>query len=384
MPTHKCPTLQNAVDSKSSLARDRLVDFTGELQVKREGEDIDENSMNLSAGYTARTGKVLPGLVTEVTVDGGRDVVESYGSFITKPNSYAQELAPIPLNMIPAIRETSTTRKGRLSGQDIEPFFHTVFCNELIFQPRILHNCDRDTIVLRVEVRELEWMDGFGYLAHLPQRGSSIHNHRRGPFLISESFTTCATRKRTKEHHYFIDEFKTKLPLDLAPKRKDGCTQSLALFFTVYNVRLDASVLEPTKDSLASVTPVQEFRESEIRSCMEQVNCGFLLLSEKGRLVSNGIHDVQLSYKAQAVPKKLCEQWDCSTTTLLLARRKKDSEFLQTGQSYNGPAGFVNNESVSDQVDSINAVGNSTKNESMSLSVSCFLHGMKDVITRVF
>ncbi|GAX19245.1 hypothetical protein FisN_4Lh171 [Fistulifera solaris] len=361
--------IHNAVDNKSSLARDRLVDFTGELQVKREGDDVDENPMILSSDFTVRTAKVLPGLTTEATVDGGRDSVESYGSFVSKPNSYAQELAPIPLSLIPTTGESSTTRKGRLSGQDIEPFFHTVFYNELIFQPRILHNCDRDMIVLGVEVRELEWMDGFGYLAHLPERGSSIHNHRRGPFLISESFTTCATRKGTTEHHYFIDEFKTKLPLDLAQKRKDGCTRSLTLFFTVYHVKWDASVLMPTKEAVASLSRVKENKEAKIHSCLEQMICGFLPLSEKSRLVSNGIHDVQLSYEAQAVPKTFCEKWDCSTTTLLLAKQHSGSESLQAGQSYIEPIALVNKERVTDPADSTIAVANVTKDEPMSLSV---------------
>lgn len=323
--------------------------------------------MKLLSDYTVRIGKGLVGFVTEPTVNGGRNRVENYDSPVTKSNSYAQELAPIPLSMTPAVRQSGSARKGRLSGQDIEPFFHTFFCNELLFQPRVLHNCDRDTVVLRVEMREIEWKDGFGYLAHLPEYGASIHNRRRGPFLVSDSFTTCVARRRPGEHQ-FIDEFKTKLPLDLAQKRKDGSSRSLTLFFTVYGVKLNSSsTLNPTTDLLAPADVGEESRESTLMgsktsSCMEQISCGFLPLSNANCLVYNGIHNVQVTYRAETAPKTLREQWGWPTTTLRLVERKEGKQSVQPGAKYDAGSSFVNHERVS--------VRDRSNNEPISLSVS--------------
>jgi len=59
--------------------------------------------------------------------------------------------------------------RGHSSGEDIEPYFHTTFCNELLCHPRLLHNCQKGNIVVKVEMREIEWNSEYGaYLAHLP------------------------------------------------------------------------------------------------------------------------------------------------------------------------------------------------------------------------
>lgn len=344
--------------------------------------------MSLLSEYTVQAGKGLPKLVTEPTVDGGRDRVEGHDSLITKSNSYAQELAPIPLNMSPEISLSGPVRRGRPSGQDVEPFFHTVFCNELIFQPRILHHCERHIVVLGVEIREMEWKDNFGYIAHLPQSGSSIHNQRRGPFLVSDLFTTCATRKKPTEHH-FIDEFKTKLPLDLANKRRDGTTRFLSLFFTVYDVKSDyRRELNPATELQASPFSFEGFAESTLGktklSCLEQVSCGFLpLLTNEGCLVDNGIHDVQLTHRSGTTPKKLCEQWGCPTTSLLLVKQKKGLESSQLGAKYEGDNTFILHESVSVR-DELKTITEGCNDELTSLSVSSLLQTATCTIRQMF
>lgn len=306
--------------------------------------------MSLRSNYTARTRKWQAGFVTEPTVNGGRVQVENDGNPGAIFTSYAQELAPIPLSMTPTVIQGASSRKW----QDIEPYFHTCFCNEVLLQPRILHNCNSKSVVLKVEVREIEWKEGFGYIAHLPQYGPTIHNNRRGPFLVSDSLTTCAVRQSTIEQHFF-DEFKIKLPMDLS--------KTLSLFLTVFHVNLNSETSwKPTREVHVPCAAGDE------SLCMEQVACGFLPLAKGNCLVDNGIHDVRVIYNAGLAPKELCEQWGWPATSLVLAERKKGTDPLQSVARKDA---YNNTSSTSERV-SITEEPTAANKESMSLSVSFF------------
>jgi len=155
-----------------------------------------------------------PRFVAEPTAHGGRNCIDEVSSEVKGSTShlYAQELASLPLQPVPSASRVSTSGgkpgfpRPRLHGDDIEPFYHLSFCNELLFHPRLLHNCPKGNIVIKAELRELEWKQEFnGYFAHMPRNGPCIHNSRRGPFLVQGLFTGCSPRGG--EHH-FIDEFK--------------------------------------------------------------------------------------------------------------------------------------------------------------------------------
>lgn len=178
--------LHTVVDKKSSLARDRLVDFTGELQVRmKKSQKLEDTAIaGKNDSFTVTLPKWHALYIAEPTVDGGRNLlnVEPTKERASRSHLYAQELAPLPLQLTPSQRvgppaSKAGTVRGRLHGNDIEPFYFTSFCNEMLFQPRLLHNCPRGNIVIKVELREVEWkQDLNGYFAHLPRNGPSIHN----------------------------------------------------------------------------------------------------------------------------------------------------------------------------------------------------------------
>ncbi len=215
--------LHPVIDSKSSLARDRLVDFTGEVQVRRKTEVERDDNPSMAApeqteGFKTMLPDFHPEYVAEPTVNGGRFVEASPPSSLElgSTKSYAQELLPLPLQISPSLLISSGMAPGLGRGQtnqdDMEPFYHTSFCNELLCHPRILHNCPKGNVVVKVELREVEWVEEHScYVAHLPSCGPSIHNTRRGPFLVQSAFSSCTSRRS----HQFMDEFKLKLPLDL-------------------------------------------------------------------------------------------------------------------------------------------------------------------------
>jgi hypothetical protein len=291
------------------------------------------------SGFSVHTPEWKPEFVAEPSQNGGRVATQlSESPARAKPGCsrvYAQELAPLPLQLTTPSRLASPPRmlKGRLQVNDIEPFYYTTFCNELLCHPRILHNCSKHTVAVKVELREIEWKDSFnGYFAHLPECGATIHNNRRGPFLVQNSYTTCSLRNRESEHH-FSDEFKIKLPLDLKPRRKDGTSRTLSLFFTVYNVKVSSkskwkrtkglftgSTAEASKDTMR-LDPAGKSR-------LDQIACGFLPISTTSCLVDNGIHDVRVVYKARSPPKELREQCLLPETSLVLVERKESSDLF--------------------------------------------------------
>lgn len=253
-------------------------------------------------------------------------------------SQYAQELAPLPLKLAAPSRlaDSPSRAKGRLHGHDVEPFYHTTFCNELMCQPRILHNCSKRMIAVKVEIRELEWKDSFnGYFAHLPDHGPKLHNNRRGPFLVQHSFTTCSSRNKSSEHH-FIDEFKLKLPLDLKPRRKDGTSRTLSLFFTVFNVKTGSkSKWKRTKGlfTTSASEPSNDMLRLDLtgKSRLDQIACGFLPIATPNCLVDNGLHDVRVVYKAKHPPREVREQYLLPQSSLVLVERKEANDTFQAG-----------------------------------------------------
>lgn len=326
--------LHQAVFSKSSLrARDRLVDFSGELQVRREESRCDDKNDNSPRLVDGRDYLVPPWrneYVSEPAVNGGRNCVSdgysgsnmqdahksksehdvSNATSRDKSSSrfYAKEMAPVPLKLMQSNGKASLaagrSRMGRsraaLRELDIEPTFHTTFCNELLCQPRLLHKSPKGYIAIKVELREIEWSDiQQTYIAHTPRFGPSLHNPRRGPFLVQDAFTACTFQANNA---HFMDEFKIRLPLILDSQSVGGGVNSgpLALFFTVYRVDLKSkrswNVSTPRKvqTGLDSIDAESERKKSRLRT----LACGFLPIttSDTSCLIDNGLHDVRLMY----------------------------------------------------------------------------------------
>jgi hypothetical protein len=384
--------LHAVVDRKSSLARDRLVDFTGELQLRRRvdgDEPMPTTETRTIVSSSEDCAMVLPDwhpqFVSEPAAQGGRNMssntstIKSAAGPGSNSSLYAQELAPLPLQLTPSSRVSPPVPPGlsrdRLHADDVEPYFHTSFCNELICHPRLLHSCPRGDIVVRVGLRELEWKQDFNaYFAHLPRGGPSVHNPRRGPFLVQNAFTSCSPRSVDT---HFIDEFKVKLPLDLTPENKDKPRRIYALFFSVFNVRVSpksrwqnrakklfGTTVEPPPSSGDS-----DGLDSSGKSRLEQVACGFLPLTTRGCLLDNGMHDVRVEYTARSPTPEMCEQGLLEATSLILVEKGDTRESLPGSSFENREESYAeDNDSISELSDS----GKKSKlgQDLMSLSVS--------------
>lgn len=359
--------LHQAVFSKSSLrARDRLVDFSGELQVRRGVPPCDSTDEADSSPHIAddRTYVVAPWhkeFVSEPAVNGGRNSASARaleGGSASVPGSqsgednlkmgpnsedkstsrfYAREMAPVPLSPLKqlpsgkaAASRGRTGRAGRAGHRelDIEPSFHTTFCNEMLCHPRLLHKSPKGNIAIKVELRELEWSPLHQtYLAHTPKFGPSMHNPRRGPFLVQDAFTACSFQAINA---HFLDEFKIKLPLLLESRSIGGGLQSgpLALFFSVYKVGI-----KPKRG-----WHVSSDADSEQKKCrLRQLACGFLPIttSDTSCLIDNGLHDVRLIYTSEK-----CEDESGRNTLILtqLADHKSKECMYITGRTAAGNA----------------------------------------------
>lgn len=322
--------LHTVVDSKSSLARNRLVDFTGELQLRLKTDDDKTERRERRRepdNYRLKLPGWHPRYIAEPVVNGGRiSMAEDHVVSVSK--LYAQELAPLPLMLAPSSRLFTSPQIGMARVQDdIEPFFYTSFCNELICHPRILHNCQQGHISIKVELREMEWNENVNaYFAHVPRSaiGPSIHNIRRGPFLVQSAFTSCTSRRGD---HQFIDEFKIKLPLDLNPRNPDGKSLSLSLFFTVYRVKTGSrSKWKRGAKKLFGSSILDSIGgsgdEADLTGQIEQVACGFLPIVAQSCLLDNGMHDVRVIYMAQQPPEEMCNQDSISSSSLMLVERE--------------------------------------------------------------
>lgn len=335
--------LNSVVHNRSSLARKRLVDVSGDLQLRR-AEDDEERSR--AKVQSTELDYVVPSrqenFIAEPTVFGGRNVTEIKGartgsdssqewtnlkrpnlgielSDPQRSNLYAQELAAVPLDMSSNVNGSAGS-PSRLRGSrahlhyaDAEPHFHTAFCNEALCYPRLLQNAPKGRLVVKVEVREIEWKsDHSAFLASLPDHSPCIYNSRRGPHLVDQAFTSCYEAESSL---LFMNEFKFKLPLLLSGDKK-----RLVLLFSLYRVNLkqkkswtDRLAKRPMimfgrkqgrggeeSDDMAS--PAED---DDKKTKMELLGCGFLPLTsstDHSCLQSNGLHHVDLSYKVEPSP----------------------------------------------------------------------------------
>ena len=311
--------LHEVVNGKSSLAMDRLIDFTGEMQLRRRGEE------SASENKSRAKNKIVPWRIqyeAEPTINGGRFIASNSSNEFTKN---AQELAPVPLLASPHTRASPKSRsRGHSSSEDIEPYFHTTFCNELLCYPRALRNCQKGNIVIKVEIREIEWKPELGvFLAHLPSCGPLVHNLRRGPFLVQGAYTSCSARRPDPR---FLDEFKLKLPL-LLGNNESRCA---SIFFTVYRLSFSSRKKWGMKALGRKRTPkkfdeitsdvVGESNTVTGKDCqLIQLGCGFLPLEKKHSLLENGGHDVKISYIARYPAQDFCEKEGINSETIVMA-----------------------------------------------------------------
>eukprot|EP00984_Skeletonema_dohrnii_P030698 scaffold22391_cov141-Skeletonema_dohrnii-CCMP3373.AAC.2 len=226
--------MHSIIDKKSSLSRERLVDFTGELEVKCEDDSAETTTKErcpvLGEPYVLPPWR--PHYKIEPAVFGGRTVTppvvdDDVQEKKTPRNSFAQELAALPLeNSVAEGYGSMSSNAGRYDGLQI----HTSLCNELICQPKMLQGCTNDSIVIKVELRKLEWCNALNSEVAVPV-APSIHNTRRGAWLVQEVFTSCAMDATDPR---FLDEFKVKLPLILG----ENSQEKLGLFFSVYSINV--------------------------------------------------------------------------------------------------------------------------------------------------
>lgn len=278
--------MHSIIDKKSSLSRERLVDFTGELEVICE-DDIAETTTKESCPVLGEP-YVLPPWRShykiEPTVFGGRSVIppvvnDDVEEKKTPRSSFAQELAALPLeNSVAEGYGSMSNNAGRYDGLQI----HTSLCNELICHPKMLQGCSNDSIVIKVELRKLEWCDALNSEVAVPV-APSIHNTRRGAWLVQEAFTSCAMNATDPR---FLDEFKVKLPLILG----ENGQEKLGLLFSVYNIN------KRTKRR-SSVFSIRDTSEGED----EHIGSGFLPLvrdDSSTSLIENGGYEVPITLQA--------------------------------------------------------------------------------------
>ena len=317
------------VVSASTLGRDRLVDFSGELQLRR-NEDYDEEKGKRKpkkSGFTTTLPEWKPDIIAEPVEEGGR-YLDGNDDFTSPGQSirYAQELSPVRLQLSPSLRMSppvqQSVSRGRVNGHDVEPYYHTCFCNEMLLQPRLLHNCPKANVVIKAELRELEWNESLAaYFAHLPRCGPSFHNNRRGPFLVQSVLSSCSPRGSDK---HFMDEFKLKLPLDLRPPPKSRSVRIFCLVFTVYHVKMSSrSKWKRAKKMFTGDGGNGETNASRV----DQIAAGFFPISRNGGcLVDDGIHDVRIVYSAQPPASHLVESGLADETTLVLVEKTEIAE----------------------------------------------------------
>ncbi len=278
--------MHSIIDKKSSLSRERLVDFTGELEVKCE-DDIDETTTKERCPVLGEP-YVLPPWRSHYKIEptefGGRSVIppavsDDAEEKKTPRSSFAQELAALPLeNSVAEGYGSMSNNAGRYDGLQI----HTSLCNELICHPKMLQGCSNDSIVIKVELRKLEWCDTLNSEVAVPV-APSIHNTRRGAWLVQEAFTSCAMNATDPR---FLDEFKVKLPLILG----ENSQEKLGLFFSVYNIN------RRTKRR-SSVFVRRDSSDGED----EHIGSGFLPLARDDSstsLIENGGYEVPITLRA--------------------------------------------------------------------------------------
>jgi hypothetical protein len=209
----------------------------------------------------------------------------------------------------------------------------------MLVHPRHLHNCPKGNVIMKVEMRDMEWMPDYNaYSAHLPQNGPSIHNPRRGPFLVQGAFTSCSSRCIDPR---FLDEFKLNLPLLLEGRKTGDIARIPSVLFTVYrlsfssrkkwgkrirgNKRTNRKVEEITGE--VSGEGGEEIEPN--KTCqLIQLGCGFLPLASNFSLIANGNHDVRMRYMARNPRRELCEKGELNESTLIISENTEGTKWV--------------------------------------------------------
>lgn len=277
---------------KSSLARERLVDFTGELQVKCKrdkntgGEHTKGKCPAMGETY------ILPPWRNQYDMEAA----SNGGRILTRPTAggqaqektalnsfYAQEIAALPLERsVPEKSSSGRSKSSQRSKYDCM-LLHRSFCNELICQPKMLQKCSKKNIAIKVELRELQWNEQLNAEIAVPV-APSIHNTRRGSWLVQEAFSSCAMGTP-----HFFDEFKIKLPLVLGASGHER----IGLMFTVYQFKARR------KRRSIMFSKQNDSNESENAYTIKQLGSGFLPLTLENSptcLLANGDHDVPIKF----------------------------------------------------------------------------------------
>lgn len=317
------------VNSASSLAPERIVNSSGDMQARRVSpskttSNNDENDAE-SSGISVVTDAAICGgrEVTAATYSGGLSSDNNdQGSLVNRANSfYAKEVLALPLALSPGSRSLRQSQRGSSSRSmpspaDIEPFFFTSYSNDLLCRPHRIHNCSKRNIVIKMEVRKVEWDPISSVYIALPAR-PVIHNQRRGDFLVSHAFSGCAYHVSDP---LWLDEFKLKLPTVL--------DDNDMLLFSAYNVSVKGKRktwnITPSKAKaflgsgprgLASGSTFKALGGSSDHgdntmeeyaiggSMLDLLGCGMLpLTSSSGShncLLANDTHDVKLMFSAR-------------------------------------------------------------------------------------
>jgi hypothetical protein len=299
----------HSIISKTKMARHRLVDFTRELQVKRGGDSSRKGPDRCPIGdpyilppwrqqYLVEPahfgGRIISTelrnspktsvVVTSPSLHAGKEVTETNNN--SSNVDYAQELAALPLENSGAEKSSRRSSKSTDSSKFECLLFHTSFCNELICQPKILANCPNKNIVIKVEMREMRWDENLKVEVAIPM-SPSIHNPRRGPWLVKDAYTSCALKTANPQ---FLDEFKIKLPLVL------GESWRVVLFFSVYHVHIQKKSGSLLKASTRRSIP----DATELGGMLQLIGSGILPLTtdeSPSCLLSNGEHKVPIHYR---------------------------------------------------------------------------------------
>lgn len=336
--------LHSVIDSKSVLARDRLVDFTREIQIRRKTEsDMDEKATGIVNFETVTLWQ--SSFIAEPTKAGGRIKPENLHMNETNgANSgsqsplYAQELAPLRLHASP-IRRFNTSpvtkpHRGRgyhVSGDDIEPYFQTSFCNEMLCYPRHLQNCPRGNIVIKTELREVEWVPAYEvYVAHLPTGGPALHNSRRGPAFVQSLYSSCSTKVSDAS---FLDEFKFRLPLVLQnnpSQPTDSVQRQTVIFFTLFRLSFSSRKKwgkrfrnkkfgRKMDEITGELVGESDWDSSSSNFHMMQLSCGYLPLSKNSTILPDGNHDVKMTGLAYSPRKEAIQKGVLNASSIVLA-----------------------------------------------------------------
>ena len=262
-----------SLSSKSKFARDRLVDFTGEVQVRKRGHDEMVTKIDSEGGKI----EVMNGWHDEFCIEpaqnGGRNHISHQNQ--TELFDYCQELAPLPIHV-----NNETIPKSLRSAIG----FYTSFSNELILIPISLEKCSRRNITIKIEVMRVKSSEhGNGYIA--TPLVPCIHNSRRGPFLVNQTYTNAAYHK---ENPLFLDEIKIKLPLEPLTGDVDG---QVVILFTLFHVAVNSKKKWSLNGGNTEGQP----------SFMSQIGCGYFPLSTETEISSlrpNGMYPVEIKYRS--------------------------------------------------------------------------------------